>query len=65
QKDILDRVIALCRTEFKFANFNEVMDYFKKMINIMKQMNYSVYQSEEYHSYDKQLDMLVKERKIA
>ncbi len=65
QKDILDRVIALCRTEFKFANFNEVMDYFKKMINIMKQMNYSVYQSEEFHGYDKQLDMLVKERKIA
>jgi len=65
QKNIMDNVTGLCRMEFKFANFNEVMDYFKKMINLMKQMNYAVFQSEEYHGYEKQLNMLVNERKTA
>lgn len=65
QKNIMDNIIHLCRMEFKFANFTEVMDYFKKIINLMKQMNYAVFQSEEYHGYEKQLNMLVNERKSA
>ena len=50
-------------TEFEFDNFNEVMDYFKKMINICKQMNYSKFKSEEYNKFHKQLQELVEERK--
>ena len=41
QEAILNMVIDICHTEFEFDNFNEVMDYFKKMINVCKQMNYS------------------------
>ena len=39
------------------------MDYFKKMINICKQMNYSKFKSEEYDKFHKQLQELVEERK--
>ena len=41
QEEIVNMVIDVCHTEFKFDNFVEVMEYFKKMINICKQMNYS------------------------
>ncbi len=41
QEFMLDKVIAICRADFQFETFLEVMDYFKKVINIFKQMNYS------------------------
>ena len=63
QEDILNMVIDICHTEFKFDNFNEVMDYFKKMINICKQMNYSPYKSEQYEQFHQQLQQLIDERK--
>lgn len=63
QEEILNMVIEICHTEFEFDNFNEVMDYFKKMINICKQMNYSKFKSEEYDKFHKQLQELVEERK--
>ena len=63
QEEILNMVIDICHTEFEFDNFNEVMDYFKKMINICKQMNYSKFKSEEYDNFYKQLQELIEERK--
>ena len=64
QEDILNMVIDVCHTEFKFDNFVEVMDYFKKMINICKQMNYSEYKSDKYRQYKEELDSLIAERKV-
>lgn len=64
QEEIVNMVIDVCHTEFKFDNFVEVMDYFKKMINICKQMNYAKYKSPEYIDFGKQLKDLVAERRI-
>lgn len=64
QEDILNMVIDICHTEFKFDTFLEVMEYFKKMINVCKQMNYSKYKSEKYDEFKKQLQELVAERSI-
>ena len=63
QEDIVNMVIDVCHTEFKFDNFVEVMEYFKKMINICKQMNYSRYKSQEYEEFGKQLQELLAERR--
>jgi V/A-type H+-transporting ATPase subunit A len=63
QKFLLDKVVGICRTEFKFETFTEVMEYFKKMINIFKQMNYSAYKGEQFYQFDKQLEELLNERK--
>jgi V/A-type H+-transporting ATPase subunit A len=63
QEEIMDLVIGICRAEFKFDTFLDVMDYFKRMINICKQMNYSKYKSEAYEDYKRQLQALVDERK--
>ena len=63
QEEILNMVIDICHTDFTFDNFNEVMDYFKKMINICKQMNYSKFKSPEYNDFHQQLMALIAERK--
>ncbi|MCD8177688.1 MAG: V-type ATP synthase subunit A [Tannerellaceae bacterium] len=62
QEFMLDRVVNICRTEFKFDTFTEVMEYFKNMINLFRQMNYSVYESEQFNNFNEQLDALVAER---
>lgn len=62
QEFMLDKVVSICRTDFKFETFLEVMDYFKKMINLFKQMNYSTYESEQFQRFNAELDALLKER---
>ncbi len=64
QESILNMIIDICHTEFSFDNFNEAMDYFKKMINICKQMNYSEYKSDKYNEFVGQLNELIAERKV-
>ena len=64
QEEIVNQIIDICHTDFEFDNFVEVMDYFKKMINICKQMNYSKFRSEQYVEFQKQLKDLVAERSV-
>ena len=35
------------------------MDYFKKLINLCKQMNYCAYQSEGYADFKKQVEAML------
>ena len=65
QETIVDRVIDICHTEFKFDTFLEVIDYFKKVINLCKQMNYQPFESDKYFEYEKELKALIDERKTA
>lgn len=55
QEEILNLVVDICETEFQFETFLDVVDYFKKMINVCKQMNYSVYKSEQYNDFKNQV----------
>lgn len=63
QKFILDLVVDICRTDFQFENFNDVADYFKRIINGCKQMNYAEYKSEKFYEYQKQVEELLKSKK--
>ena len=64
QKYMVDLIMRICRTEFGFASFVDVMDYFKKMINVCKQMNYSEFQSEKFAGFEKELEDMVKEKAV-
>lgn len=64
QEVILNMVMDICHTEFEFDNFSEVMDYFKKIINVCKQMNYSIFKSDGYEELKGQLAALVAERAV-
>ncbi|MDR2810139.1 MAG: V-type ATP synthase subunit A [Tannerellaceae bacterium] len=63
QEFMLDKVVSICRAEFKFDTFIEVMNFFKNLINVFKQMNYSAYKSEQFYKFNEQLDTLLNERK--
>ena len=62
QEDILDLVVEICRADYEFDNFLEVMDYFKKLINLCKQMNYAEFKSEKFEDYKRQIRVMVEEK---
>ncbi len=62
QKYILDLVVDICRTDFEFDNFAQVSEYFKKLINVCRQMNYAEFKSDKFNEYRKQLDELLKSK---
>jgi V/A-type H+-transporting ATPase subunit A len=59
QESMLDKVIEICRNEFVFNDFVEVMNFFKNLINIFKQMNYAEYKSEKFYRFDRQLNEMI------
>ena len=62
QEYLLAKVVEVSRANFRFNNFNEVMDYFKKLINLFKQQNYVEYKSEQFYSFEKEIQNLISER---
>ena len=63
QEDIVNMVMDICHAEFEFDTFLDVMNFFKRVINVCKQINYSEYKSDKYNEYMKQLDELVATKK--
>ncbi len=64
QQYILDMVVDICKTEFEFDTFTEVADYFKNVIDVCRQMNYSEFESDKFYEYRNQLDELLKTKEI-
>ncbi len=65
QQYMLDHVLDICASDFKFESFTEVDSYFKRIINLYKQMNYSEFQSEKFLTFEKELKEVLAERQIA
>ncbi len=64
QQYILDMVVDIVDSKFEFDSFLDVGDYFKKVIDVARQMNYSEFKSEQFYEYRKQLDELLAEKVI-
>jgi V/A-type H+/Na+-transporting ATPase subunit A len=62
QKYLVNKLLGICHSQFTFESFDGVSGYFKKLINLFKQMNYQQFQSDEFYSFEKQIDNLVLQR---
>ncbi len=63
QKYMLEKVIDICNMNFEFEHFEDCSKYYKSVINLLKQMNYSVFESEEFNKYEDEIETLLNERK--
>ena len=61
QKYMLDLILGICAKTFEFEDYEKCRDYFKNMINIIRQMNYSEFKGENFNKYLEQLNKLVEE----
>ena len=59
QEAILNLVTEICETDFQFDHFEECVDFFRKLINLCKQMNYSEFKSEQYNDFVSQIKAML------
>ena len=64
QQYILNLVMDICKHDYDFVDFNDVSTYFKRVINLCKQMNYAEFKSEAFNQYQQQLNDLLAEKQI-
>lgn len=56
QKFMLELVLDVCDKNVEFDNFEECVSYYKGLINILRQMNYSEFKSENFYKFLEQLN---------
>ena len=64
QKILLNQVLDITDSDYEFEDFNEVSNYFKRLINTFKQMNYSEFEADDYRKYEKELHSIISERRV-
>ncbi len=62
QRMMYKMVLEICRRDFGFADFESCSQFFKGLINLFRQMNYSEWKSEKFENYRKQIEQYVSEK---
>ena len=59
QQMMYKMVLDICEYDFDFADFEACSKFFKGLINLFRQMNYSEWKSEKFYDYQKQIEEYV------
>ena len=59
QKMMYEMVLDVCHKSFSFVDFEACSRYFKGLINLFRQMNYSEWQSDKFFDYKRQIEETV------
>ncbi len=59
QEFMLDKVLEICDHNVDFSDFEECTTYYKNIINIMRQVNYSQFKGEQFNKYMEQLNQIL------
>lgn len=63
QKYMVSKILQVVDTPLSFEGYEEINPYFKRVINAMKQMNYSEFESEAFNKNMKELEEALNERR--
>jgi len=62
QKFMVNHILTTLEAEHVFESFEDVRPFFKKIINIYKQMNYKSFMTEEFEQFRSSLEALIHEK---
>ena len=62
QQYMMTHVLNIYKKDFRFETFEEVNPYFKRIINVLKQMNYSEFNSDGFKQFENKLKEIIEER---
>lgn len=62
QQYMMTKVLDIYNANLKFETFEEINPYFKRIINVFKQMNYSEFLSEKFFKFEKESEVIINER---
>ena len=60
---MLNLMLEICSQEFYFEEFEEVRDFFKNVINLVSQMNFSEFNSSDFTEYEEQTRKIIMKKK--
>lgn len=60
QEFMLKKVLEICDMKVEFENFEACSAFYKNIINIMRQMNYSEYNGADFNKYLEQLNKIIR-----
>ena len=58
---MLDLVLGICERDFNFEDYEKCRDFFKGLINQLRQMNYSEFKSENFFKYLSNVNQFLEE----
>lgn len=61
QKYMLDLVLDICGIDFDFEDFEKCREFFKELINDLRQMNYTKFHSEGFENYASKIHKLIED----
>ncbi len=64
QKMMYKMVIDICHRDFEFNDFEECSQFFKSLINLFRQMNYSEWNSDKFNDYKGQIEKVVNDKAV-
>ena len=59
QKYMLNLILDICKLEYGFRDFEECRNFFKELINYLRQMNYAEFHSEGFEKYKETISKLL------
>ena len=59
QRYMLDLVLEICAKDYDFEDFEKCREFFKTLINELRQMNYSAYESEQFKAYNDSVKKMI------
>jgi V/A-type H+-transporting ATPase subunit A len=59
QRYMLDLVLGICAKEYDFEDFEKCRNFFKDLINVLRQMNYSEFQGEAFQGYQDTVNQMI------
>ena len=59
QRFMLDLVLDICQRDYSFEDFEKCREFFKNLINELRQMNYSTYESEQFWAYNESVKKMI------
>ena len=59
QRYMLDLVLSICEKDFEFEDFEQCRSWFKDLINILRQMNYSEFMGESFYAYLESVNKMI------
>ena len=62
QRYMFDAIMDICRERFVHKDFEDCSKFYKELINLFRQMNYSEFMSESFKNYDAKVKQMVAER---
>ena len=62
QKMMYNMVLDICRKSYELADFEECSKFFKELIYLFRQMNYSEWKSEQFDAFKLKIEALVNDK---